>query len=186
MLVTIIEYMNQTREERRSRLKLDEPCDERGLVYSYHLTGLLAYLTNTSIPKKGDNAIVCHGCNNAKCSNPNHLYWGSYKDNHTDQVENGTWDSPYARAKKKYSTVEMNEIYSNNAKGNKGNKQPRSEEHKRKISESMKKVQQELNPNLGKVRNKVECPHCGKQGAMNTMSRWHFDNCLNRRVVKMA
>jgi hypothetical protein len=30
---------------------------------------------------------------------------------------------------------------------------------------------------LGKVRLKVTCPHCGKIGAMNTMSRWHFDKC---------
>lgn len=31
--------------------------------------------------------------------------------------------------------------------------------------------------NLGVVRLKVTCPHCGKVGAMNTMSRWHFSNC---------
>jgi hypothetical protein len=30
---------------------------------------------------------------------------------------------------------------------------------------------------LGAVRLKVTCPSCGKIGAMNTMSRWHFDNC---------
>ena len=53
----------------------------------------------------------------------------------------------------------------------------KSVEHKLKISESMKKIHQEINPNLGKVRQKVKCPHCGKEGANNTMSRWHFDNC---------
>ena len=53
----------------------------------------------------------------------------------------------------------------------------KSDEHKLKISESMKKVHQEINPNLGKVRQKVKCPHCGKEGANNTMSRWHFNNC---------
>jgi late competence protein required for DNA uptake (superfamily II DNA/RNA helicase) len=47
----------------------------------------------------------------------------------------------------------------------------------KKISESIKKMQTDINPNLGKIRNKVECPRCGKQGAMNTMSRWHFNNC---------
>ena len=138
MLKTITEYMLLSRDDRRNHLKLDTPCDERGLVYSYHLTGLLAYFLGTTIPKKGDNAIVCHGCNNAKCSNPNHLYWGSYMDNHYDQVENGTWESPFARAKKKYSDEEISKIYSENSKGNKGNKKPRSEEHKRKISESIK------------------------------------------------
>lgn len=53
----------------------------------------------------------------------------------------------------------------------------KSDEHKQKISESMKKVHQEINPNLGKIRQKVKCPHCGKEGANNTMSRWHFNNC---------
>ena len=58
----------------------------------------------------------------------------------------------------------------------------KSDEHRLKISESMKKVFQKrnlnsINPNLGKIRQKVKCPHCGKEGANNTMSRWHFDNC---------
>jgi group I intron endonuclease len=53
----------------------------------------------------------------------------------------------------------------------------KSDEHKLKISESMKRVHQEINPNLGKLRQKVTCPYCGKEGANNTMSRWHFNNC---------
>ncbi len=58
----------------------------------------------------------------------------------------------------------------------------KTDEHKLKISESLKKNQTNRNPdlgktNLGKIREKVECPYCKKQGAMNTMSRWHFDNC---------
>jgi len=31
--------------------------------------------------------------------------------------------------------------------------------------------------NKGKSRNKITCPHCGKEGAQNVMSRWHFENC---------
>jgi len=53
----------------------------------------------------------------------------------------------------------------------------KSDEHKQKISEALKKVHCEANPNLGKKRQKVKCPHCGKEGANNTMQRWHFDNC---------
>ena len=53
----------------------------------------------------------------------------------------------------------------------------KSDEHRKKISESVKKNQQDTHPNLGKVRDKVICPHCGKQGSLNTMSRWHFNNC---------
>ena len=31
--------------------------------------------------------------------------------------------------------------------------------------------------NQGKVREKVKCPHCMKEGARNVMLRWHFENC---------
>ena len=26
---------------------------------------------------------------------------------------------------------------------------------------------------------KVSCPHCGKQGNVGNMKRWHFENCGN-------
>lgn len=29
----------------------------------------------------------------------------------------------------------------------------------------------------GIPKKKVECPYCGKIGGINTMGRWHFDNC---------
>lgn len=49
----------------------------------------------------------------------------------------------------------------------------RDEETKSKISESRK------GKNLGPVK-KVQCPHCNKIGGINTMKRWHFDNCKNK------
>lgn len=33
---------------------------------------------------------------------------------------------------------------------------------------------------LGKKQQIVECPHCSKQGGMQAMHRWHFDNCNNK------
>ena len=29
-------------------------------------------------------------------------------------------------------------------------------------------------------RPSVNCPHCGKQGKLNAMKRWHFDNCRSK------
>lgn len=58
-----------------------------------------------------------------------------------------------------------------------------SDDTKRKISESLKlhyknkKKSDTKHFNLGKTRIKVKCPHCQKEGAMNTMSRFHFDKC---------
>lgn len=37
--------------------------------------------------------------------------------------------------------------------------------------------------NLGRVREKIICPHCGKSGARNVMSRWHFDSCPSKEMV---
>ena len=48
---------------------------------------------------------------------------------------------------------------------------PKSEEQKRKISETLKAH--------GK-KEQVTCPHCQKEGGANAMKRWHFDNCKLR------
>jgi hypothetical protein len=135
---SIKDYMLKSREERKQHLKLNEPCDERGLRYSYNMIGLLAWLLDTSIPQKGDKAIVCHGCNNAKCSNPNHLYWGSYKDNHMDQVESGTYKSIYERSLTKYGDAYKQAVKSNGSKGGKNNAGiAKSDAHKQHISDSL-------------------------------------------------
>lgn len=66
------------------------------------------------------------------------------------------------------------------------------EEIKRALSE---KMSGEKNPYFGKehsedtrakmraahaARPPVTCPHCGKEGHLNTMKRWHFDNCRSK------
>jgi len=42
-----------------------------------------------------------------------------------------------------------------------------TEESKQKMRES----------HLGKVKPKIICPHCNKEGAAHTLARWHGDNC---------
>jgi group I intron endonuclease len=71
--------------------------------------------------------------------------------------------------------------------------QTKSVELKQKLSESSTG---ENNPFYGKshtedtrskmraahaARTPVECPHCGKKGHLNTMKRWHFDNCRGKQ-----
>lgn len=66
------------------------------------------------------------------------------------------------------------------------------EEIKQALSE---KLSGENNPYYGKqhsedtrakmraahaARPPVTCPHCGKEGHVNTMKRWHFDNCRSK------
>lgn len=45
-----------------------------------------------------------------------------------------------------------------------------SKEHRLKMSESAKAV----------IRKRSTCPHCGKEGTVNLMTRYHFDNCKKR------
>jgi hypothetical protein len=54
---------------------------------------------------------------------------------------------------------------------------PKSEEHRRKLSEVMKGRENFLK---GKNAPIVSCPHCGKEGGIHAMKRWHFGHCKNR------
>jgi len=60
----------------------------------------------------------------------------------------------------------------------------RSEEHCKKLSISQigKILSEETKVKIslagkGRVPKQIQCPHCNKIGASNTMPRWHFDNC---------
>jgi hypothetical protein len=36
---------------------------------------------------------------------------------------------------------------------------------------------------LGVARPKIACPHCGKEGGINNMPRWHFNNCQQNNLT---
>ncbi len=76
------------KQHRQSHLDLTESCIERGGNSTNH-KGVLAQYLNTTIPY-GGKYLLCHACNNGKCSNPKHLYWGSPKENVEDAIKNGT------------------------------------------------------------------------------------------------
>lgn len=54
----------------------------------------------------------------------------------------------------------------------------RAPDHNARVSASVKRFM-ELNgsPLKGRIRTKIKCPHCNKEGAANVIRRWHFDNC---------
>ena len=65
-----------------------------------------------------------------------------------------------------------------NAKWNRGI--PKSEEHKKKISEAHKHIKKPWllgNSNALTKHPKKECPKCGKIGGGPNMTRYHFENC---------
>ena len=144
-MLLIEDYITQSKTDRQTHIDLTDPCVERGGPQkgglSSYCKGLMAHLLDTTIPS-GHKIHVCHACNNEKCSNPKHLYWGTAKENSTDRMNNGDktiWD----RMVEKYGYEEACKM---NAKGKKGNTngsgnkdKPKTEEQKKKISESIKR-----------------------------------------------
>ena len=134
----IEQYILQAKNERQKHLDLNDPCIERGGPskggLSSYCKGLMAHLLDTTIPS-GHKIHICHACNNEKCSNPKHLYWGTAQENRQDQGEgNSVWE----RTVKKYGYDTACRMNSKSKQGNKngsGNKgKPKSEEHKINIS----------------------------------------------------
>lgn len=53
----------------------------------------------------------------------------------------------------------------------------KNDEHRKKISESLLGCGGENHHLTGITKKQVTCPHCNKQGGINVMNRWHFENC---------
>ena len=137
-------YIKLSYEARTLHLDLNLDCIEIG-GNSTSFKGLLSYFLNTTIPS-GSKIQLCHKCNNCKCSNPRHLYYGTAKENVHDQIEAGTFFNAWQRRVNKYGYDEacrMNGM-GNKSSGGKANfGKPKSEEHKRNIAESLKKRKEE-------------------------------------------
>ena len=113
-------------------------------------TSTSAYpFAGTTIPS-GKKIHVCHACNNAACSNPNHIYWGTASENAIDRDNYygvTIWDKMVA----KHGLEEAKRIQSRTSdtskagKGNTGKK--KSEDHKRKIAEAVRRKHAERKAN---------------------------------------
>ena len=141
-MLLIEEYITQSKADRQKHIDLTDPCVERGGPQkgglSSYCKGLMAHLLDTTIPS-GHKIHVCHACNNERCSNPKHLYWGTAQENKQDQGEgNSVWD----RTVKKYGYEEACRMNSRGKKGNTYGSSNKgkllSEDQKKKISESIK------------------------------------------------
>lgn len=108
LMTKIEDYIQLALNERQTHLRLVQECIERG-GYSAQFKGLLAHILGTTIPctKK---IQVCHACNNGKCSNPYHLYWGTQKENSKDAVLSGTYVSARSRMIAKYGLEKTKEL----------------------------------------------------------------------------
>jgi hypothetical protein len=146
-MLNIKEYIQKSKEERQTHLKLSDSCIDRGSPkktgVSFYCKGLMAHILDTTIPA-GHKILLCHACNNDICCNPNHLYWGTAKENVQDSINCGTNDNKniWERMIKKYGLDEARKMQGrgNKAAGGKaGAGKSKSDEHKQKLSESIKK-----------------------------------------------
>jgi hypothetical protein len=84
--------------------------------------------------------LLCHACNNAKCSNPRHLYWGTDRENIV--LDNPNHKNVGQRTIEKYGVAGARAKWAsgNKSAGGLGNKgKPKSEEHKKKIAEAIRR-----------------------------------------------
>jgi len=109
MHTDIREYIKLDRSTRREHLDLNDVCIEIG-GSSRDFRSHLAHSLMTTIPVGCRVIYLCHACNNDKCSNIKHLYWGTPKDNHIDLVESGRYKSLSQRTKEKYGDAEYSKM----------------------------------------------------------------------------
>jgi hypothetical protein len=107
------------KKHRQEHLDLTESCIERGGNSTNH-KGVLAQYLNTTIPY-GRKYLLCHACNNEKCSNPKHLYWGSPKENVEDAIKNGHFGMLGRGGYKKIMSEETKQKISATLKGRPSN-----------------------------------------------------------------
>ncbi len=139
-MILVEQWITESKTIRTQHLDMNTPCLERGGNSTVH-RGVLAEFLGTNLPEKID---LCHYCGNSKCSNPKHLYWGTRKENVEDSKRHGTWASPWDRLIEKYGEKYAREhlrSIANPAKAGSGNKgKPKSDIHKKKISDSLKRM----------------------------------------------
>jgi hypothetical protein len=121
MFILIEEYIQQDKPDRQKHLELTEDCIEIG-TNSQQCRALLAHYVKTTVPR-GYKIHLCHACNNDKCSNPKHLYWGTARENNLD-IRDFYGFNPGAeamRGKKWSHTKESREKISKATKGKPSN-----------------------------------------------------------------
>ena len=139
MHTLIEEYIQKPIEQRKAHINLCESCLEIG-GNSQEFRGLLAHYLLTTIPKrKGYKVCLCHACNNDKCSNPKHLYWGTYKENCDDAVTFGSNKGVLINTIQKYGKDAYKQFtkVGGHKSGLKQKGVPKTKEHKSNLSKSL-------------------------------------------------
>lgn len=113
MFTDIYDYILLPLELRQNHLDIPTEClvlsEKKSTSVHHAARGILAYELKTTIPS-GMSIQLCHACNNKMCCNPKHLYWGTPKENHQDQVAAGTYKHFKDRMINKYGEEEYRKM----------------------------------------------------------------------------
>jgi hypothetical protein len=140
--MNIEEYMKFSLEKRKLHINLTLPCIlKNGRDTKLNRKQLVHLLNIEDFPS--GRILVCHACNNSNCINVNHVYFGTDLENIVlDGKKFNTFKDVWQRTVEKYTSEEISDIHSrgDKSKGGKANKgKLKSEEHRKKISEAIKK-----------------------------------------------
>jgi len=80
----------ESRSYRMKHVDLKTPCIISEKIYKGRASSIeyrkaLAEFTNTTLPS-GNDYPACHACNDGRCINPEHIYWGTPAENADDLV----------------------------------------------------------------------------------------------------
>jgi hypothetical protein len=148
-----------------------------------------AELVTEEFVKKDTNYNLCPG-GHGGWGYVNQQGLGGFFGPHTNEAKRKIkkFRKSYKHSSETIKKISEANIKTNESRGKKTSAalkgKPKSEEHKKKISQSLKgnkNLKGKKFPNRKKrdpiVFEIVKCPHCNKSGKKNAMNRWHFDNC---------
>lgn len=72
----------------------DRPAIKAGSPLRQTRASHVALIYIKGLPRPSDKHQACHTCDNTKCVNPDHLWWGTGKENMRDASRKGRMNSP--------------------------------------------------------------------------------------------